>query len=213
MLNVLRSSRSPRHIRLEGGIAIGLGMVMSLLWMALQEQGASEKISALKIQKTAWQQQLLIPSVSTSQVEGLLFSIDQEKLRIAALEKHQTLRNDLAEVQALLFAKTYQGRSSPVKLQSLRWQEGNFEWEGVSLEPLVLQGLLQEVSHFPRWQTLPTVVQILNKPVSAGLPTQPYVAFKLEGRLESDVLPMPLPLPKPNPAPMPKPSPLLRKLP
>ena len=128
MLNVLRSSRSPRHIRLEGGIAIGLGIVMSLLWMALQEQGASEKISALKIQKTAWQQQLLIPSVSTSQVEGLLFSIDQEKLRIAALEKHQTLRNDLAEVQALLFAKTYQGRSSPVKLQSLRWQEGNFEW-------------------------------------------------------------------------------------
>ena len=59
MLNVLRSSRSPRHIRLEGVIAIGLGMVMSLLWMALQEQGASEKISALKIQKTAWQQQLL----------------------------------------------------------------------------------------------------------------------------------------------------------
>ena len=194
MLNVLRSSRSPRHIRLEGGIAIGLGMVISLLWMALQEQGASEKISALKIQKTAWQQQLLIPSVSTSQ-----------------LEKHQTLRNDLAEVQALLFAKTYQGRSSPVKLQSLRWQEGNFEWEGVSLEPLVLQGLLQEVSHFPRWQTLPTVVQILNKPVSAGLPTQPYVAFKLEGRLESDVLSVPLPTP--NPAPMPKPSPLLRKLP
>ena len=39
MLNVLRSSRSPRHIRLEGGIAIGLGIVMSLLWMALQEQG------------------------------------------------------------------------------------------------------------------------------------------------------------------------------
>ena len=97
-----------------------------------------------------------------------------------------------------------------MKLQSLRWQEGNFEWEGVSLEPLVLQGLLQEVSHFPRWQTLPTLVQILNKPVSAGLPTQPYVAFKLEGRLESDVLPVPLP--KPNPAAMPKPSPLLRKL-
>ena len=192
MLNVLRSSRLPRHIRLEGGIAIGLGMLMSLLWVALQEHGASEKISALKIQKTEWQQQLLMPSVSPSQAAGLVFSIEQEKLRIAALEKHQTMRNDLAEVQALLFAKTYQGRSSPVKLQRLRWQEGNFEWESVSLEPLVLQGLLQEVSQFPRWQTLPRVVQIQNKPVTAGMPNHQFVVFKLEGRLESDALPMPV---------------------
>jgi hypothetical protein len=48
------------------------------------------------------------------------------------------------------------------------------------------------VSQFPRWQTLPRVVQIQNKPVTAGMPNHQFVAFKLEGRLESDALPMPV---------------------
>jgi len=192
MLNVLRSSLAPRHIRLEGGIAIALGISVSLLWMGLQEQAASGKLNALKIEKTEWQQQLRTPSISASQVEGLLFTIGQEKLRILALEKHQALRNDLAEVQSLLFTKRYQGQPSPVKLQKLRWQDGHFEWEGVSSEPLVLQSMLQEVSQFSRWQTLPRMVQIQNKPTTAGMPSLQLATFKLEGQLESDVSPGPV---------------------
>jgi hypothetical protein len=147
-------------------------------------------------EKQHWQAALQQTPSKPSEQATLQLSLTLTTQRVEALEKRQSMRLDLQEVQALLFANSAPQNRHSIRLQKLRWQMGQFEWEGSSSSPEALQALLLQTSRFDRWQRQPQLVQMQSAPVmdaatSKAASSGPKsftqsVAFKLEGQIEAD---------------------------
>ena len=204
MLNVLRLSQAPKQPKTLCIVAGILGFLSSMGWFLWQTHWAELSLPSLLQEKAQWTAQLLKKQPSQTDLEALQFSLTQATQRVQALEKRQSMRQDLEEVQALLFAKKPIQNSHLIRLQKLRWQGGHFEWEASTLSPEALQALLLQTSHFERWHTLPKLVQVQSatgldavvSTVSNVSTSSPKIAaqamvFKLEGQLDADVSNLP----------------------
>lgn len=204
MLNVLRLTQAPQQPKTLWIVACFLGFLLGIAWTLWQTHLAELSLPHLRQEKAQWTAQLLQKQPSQNDLEALQFSLTQATQRVQALEKRQSMRQDLEEVQALLFAKKPIQNSHPIRLQKLRWQGGHFEWEASTLSPEALQALLLQTSRFERWHTLPKLVQMQSATgldvvvltASAASSSSPKIAaqsmvFKLEGQIEADVSNLP----------------------
>ena len=213
MLNVLRLTQAPKQPKTLWIVACLFGFLLGIAWTLWQTHWAELSLPLLRQEKALWTAQLLQKQPTQTDLEALQFSLTQATQRVQALEKRQSMRQDLEEVQALLFAKKPIQNSHPIRLQKLRWQGGHFEWEASTLSPEALQALLLQTSRFERWHTLPKLVQVqsaagLDAVVSSAstasnslaAPTSPTsspkiaaqsMVFKLEGQIEADVSSLP----------------------
>lgn len=198
MMNVLRHLQPPQRPLQAGWLAVSMGLLLGLGGSVWQAQQAELNLPKLRIEKTEWQAQLQLAQqaqTSQSDMDGLQFSLTQATQRLQALEHRQSMRLDLQEVQALLFAKKPLRHQNEIQLQKLHWQGGRFEWEGSSLSSTAVQDLLVQVNSFDRWQTAPQMVQVQSdnalpgavpslvlKPTHQGM--TPSMLFKLEGQIE-----------------------------
>jgi hypothetical protein len=122
--------------------------------------------------------------------------LTQAKARVQALEKRQSMRVDLEEVQSLVLAPSAFLKKDQIQLQKLRWQGGHFEWEGSSSSPEALQALLAQMNRFDRWHAQPQLVQMQSaSPFDMTASKAPHVGpksithnviFKLEGQIDGD---------------------------
>ena len=196
MLNVLRLSQPIQQPKIIWYVASVMGVLLSLGCTVWQSQWAERSMPRLLEEKQHWQAALHQAPSKPSEQAALQLSLTLTTQRVQALEKRQSMRLDLQEVQALLFANSAPQNRHSIRLQKLRWQEGQFEWEGSSSSPEALQALLLQTSRFDRWQRQPQLVQMQSAPVldastpkaASSVPksfTQ-SVAFKLEGQIEAD---------------------------
>lgn len=196
MLNVLRLSQPTQQPKIFWYLASVMGVLLSLGWTVWQSQAAVRSMPRLLEEKQHWQAALQQAPSKPSEQAALQMSLMLTMQRVQALEKRQSMRLDLQEVQALLFANSALQSRHSIRLQKLRWQGGQFEWEGSSSSPEALQSLLIQTSRFDRWQRQPQLVQMQSAPVmdaaiskAASSGPKPFiqsVAFKLEGQIEAD---------------------------
>jgi hypothetical protein len=210
MLNVLRLTQAPQQPKTLWTVACLIGFLLSIAWTFWQTHWADLSLPRLRQEKAQWTAQLLQKQPTQIDLEALQFSLTQATQRVQALEKRQSMRQDLEEVQALLFTKKPIQNSHPIRLQKLRWQGGNFEWEASTLSPEALQALLLQTSQFERWHTLPKLVQMQsatgldavvsnasNASISSPKIASQSMVFKLEGQIEADVSNLPWVLQQP----------------
>ena len=207
MLNILRLTQTPPQTKTLWTVACLLGFLLGIAWTLWQAHLAELSLPYLRQEKAQWTAQLLQKQPTQTDLEALQFSLTQATQRVQALKKRQSMRQDLEEVQALLFAKKPIQNSHPIRLQKLRWQGGHFEWEASTLSPEALQALLFQTSRFERWHTPPKLVQMQSatgqdaivSTASTALTatnSSPKIAaqsmvFKLEGQIEADVSNLP----------------------
>ncbi len=200
MLNVLRLSQSTQRPKSLVHVASAVGVLLGMGWTMWQAHWAQNSMPMLQEEKTHWQsvlqKSLRVPPLTPSQKTAMQTSLTQAKARVQALEKRQSMRLDLEEVQSLLLAPSAFLKKDQIQLQKLRWQGGHFEWEGSSSSPEALQALLAQMNRFGRWHAQPQLVQMqsassfdMTASKTAHLGPQPVthnVIFKLEGQIDVD---------------------------
>ena len=110
MLNVLRlsypikRSKTLWYMASAMGIFIGLGCT---IWQAHWAQSSMPNLQEEhRHWQTALQTSLKLPPLTPSQKTAMQTSLTQAKERVQALEKRRSMRQDLEEVQTLLFASS-----------------------------------------------------------------------------------------------------------
>ena len=200
MLNVLRLSYPIKRRKTLWYVAFAMGIFIGLGCTIWQAYWAQISMPNLQEEHRHWQDalqtSLKLPPLTPSQKTAMQTSLTQAKERVQALEKRQSMRLDLEEVQSLLFASSSFRKKDLIQLQKLRWQGGHFDWEGSSSSPETLQGLLAQMSQFDRWHVQPQLVQMqsasvidvaASKTPNVGpKPLTHNVIFKLEGQIEVD---------------------------
>ncbi len=200
MLNVLRLSQSTQRPKSLVHVASAVGVLLGMGWTMWQAHWAQNSMPMLQEEKTHWQsvlqKSLRVPPLTPSQKTAMQTSLTQAKARVQALEKRQSMRLDLEEVQSLLLAPSAFLKKDQIQLQKLRWQGGHFEWEGSSSSPEALQALLAQMNRFGRWHAQPQLVQMqsassfdMTASKTAHLGPQSIthnVIFKLEGQIDVD---------------------------
>ncbi len=200
MLNVLRLSQSTQRPKSLVHVASAVGVLLGMGWTMWQAHWAQNSMPMLQEEKTHWQsvlqKSLRVPPLTPSQKTAMQTSLTQAKARVQALEKRQSMRLDLEEVQSLLLAPSAFLKKDQIQLQKLRWQGGHFEWEGSSSSPEALQALLAQMNRFGRWHAQPQLVQMqsassfdmtASKTAHLGLQSITHnVIFKLEGQIDVD---------------------------
>ena len=185
MLNVLRLSQTPERPSMLVYVASALGLFLGVAGTFLQAQWAEWDIPTLLQKKQQLETVLLHATPTQLDEQSMQTNLTQAKQRFQALDQRQSMRLDLQEVQALLFAKKPIPNGNQIRMQKLHWQGGRFEWEGTSLSPEALQALLLQANSFDRWHTQPKLVQ-----VQSGV-------FKLEGQIDVNVADLPWTLQQP----------------
>ena len=200
MLNVLRLSYPIKRPKTLWYVASAMGIFIGLGCTIWQAHWAQSSMPNLQEEHRHWQDalqaSLKLPPLTPSQKTAMQTSLTQAKERVHALEKRQSMRQDLEEVQSLLFASSSFRKKDLIQLQKLRWQGGHFDLEGSSSTPETLQALLAQMSQFDRWHVQPQLVQMqsasvidvaASKTPNVGpKPLTHNVIFKLEGQIEVD---------------------------
>lgn len=180
MLNLLRTSvASTRHVRQELLTVSGVGLSMGLLGLwhfenqaALALHLASTTASTHAVQ--AVQAIQAKPNLSVNHA-AVLAQAQQNKLaslaRLAYLDRRQSQREDLTEVQETWLLSRLGSTQNMLKLQSQQFHQGQFTWEGVAVQSIDLDGLVHTLNRFQRWQQAPVLVQMQAESAdpSAGL--------------------------------------------
>ena len=158
MLNVLRSSKLEfRKSFIETMMALGLGVVMATVMIALQELDAQRELAAhsFNVPNIGAEQQE--ETLSESDVAQVQLDLVQLKSRVQYLMRRQEEREDLMDVQAIFMAQVSGPKGAVGELNSLQWQHGMLEFEGLTLPTEDWHTLLSEINLFDRWQTAPQI--------------------------------------------------------
>lgn len=192
MLNVLRHLPQPERPFNVGWVCFVAGVLSSIGLLAWQAHVATLEMPQGLLEKMRWEELLQQTQPAQSEMDALQFSVTQATQRLEALEKRQSVRLDLQEIQARLFLEKNHRQFNALQMQKLHWQAGRFEWQGTSLSPNALQALLLQISSFERWQTQPQLVQMQSTASANGGADSVSktdgtgVVFKLEGQIQSD---------------------------
>ena len=160
MLNLLRSSKAElRQSSIEMGMAIGLAVCMATALIVLEETDAQEKMTQLgsPLPRSAAAHQLEV--ISETEAANAQVELTRLKSRVNYLTRRQSERDDWSDVQAILFANHGSQKGLLAELQSLHWQHGKLEFEGLSADPAKWQSLMNNMTLFDRWKTSPQLLQ------------------------------------------------------
>jgi len=158
MLNVLRSSKLElRNSWNETIMALGLGLLISVAIIALQEADAQQEMAAQLFKEPNMAAELNQDKISEGEVAQARLELTELKSRVNYLMLRQEEREDLMDVQAILMAQAWGQKGVVGELKSLQWQQGTLEFEGLSLRSDDWRTLLIDIHLFDRWKTEPQI--------------------------------------------------------
>ena len=173
MLNLLRSSkRELRKLHIEMMRAFGMAALMVTALIVWQEINAQQEM-ALAISNLRSFEPIQSPEVvSETEAANAQLELARLKSRVNYLTGRQEEQDDLNEVQTILFANHGGRKGVMAELQSLHWQQGKLEFEGLSEDPEKWHGLMNDMILFDRWKTAPQMFhahKALTKPLLGGV--------------------------------------------
>jgi len=130
--------------------------------------------------------------VSETDASNAQLELARLKSRVNYLTRRQEEQDDLNEVHAILLANHGGRKGVMAELQSLHWQQGKLEFEGLSEDPEKWHVLMNDMILFDRWKTAPQMLhahKALTKPLLGGVS---LVEVKLKAALWAHVSNPPL---------------------
>jgi hypothetical protein len=110
--------------------------------------------------------------VSETDAANAQLELARLKSRVNYLTRRQEEQDDLNEVHAILLANHGSRKGVVSELQSLHWQQGKLEFEGLSEDPEKWHSLMNDMILFDRWKTAPQMRhahKALTKPLLGGV--------------------------------------------
>jgi hypothetical protein len=173
MLNLLRSSKLElRKLHIEMMMAFGMAALMVVALIVWEEIHAQqEMVLAISIQPSFVSIQQ-VEVVSETEAANAQLELARLKSRVNYLTRRQEEQDDLNEVHTILLANHGGRKGVMAELQSLHWQQGKLEFEGLSEDPEKWHGLMNDMILFDRWKTAPQMLhahKALTKPLLGGV--------------------------------------------
>lgn len=186
MLNLLRSSKLElRQSYIEMLMAIGLAVCMAGALIFLEETDAQQELTQLESQMASNAVVHQPEVISEVEVSSAQIELTRLKSRVNYLTRRQTERDDWNDVQAILFANHGSQKGVLAELQSLHWQHGKLEFEGLSEDPAKWQSLMNNMMLFDRWKTAPQILHA-HRPLNRSSPSEAsLVEVKVKANLWS----------------------------
>jgi tellurite resistance-related uncharacterized protein len=152
-------------------MAIGLAVCMAGALIFLEETDAQQELTQLESQMASNAAVHQPEVISEVEVSSAQIELTRLKSRVNYLTRRQTERDDWNDVQAILFANHGSQKGVLAELQSLNWQHGKLEFEGLSEDPAKWQSLMNNMMLFDRWKTAPQILhahRAMSKPLHSG---------------------------------------------
>lgn len=172
MLNLLRSSkRELRKLHIEMMMAFGMAALMVTALIVWQEINAQQEMAQAISNLRSFVSIQQVEVVSETDAANAQLELARLKSRVNYLTRRQEEQDDLNEVHAILLANHGSRKGVVAELQSLHWQQGKLEFEGLSEDPEKWQNLMRDMILFDRWKTAPQIFHAhrpMGKPLLSG---------------------------------------------
>ncbi len=173
MLNLLRSSkRELRKLHIEMMMAFGMAALMVTALIVWQEINAQQEMVQAISNLRSFVSIQQVEVVSETDAANAQLELARLKSRVNYLTRRQEEQDDLNEVHAILLANHGSRKGVVAELQSLHWQQGKLEFEGLSEDPEKWHSLMNDMILFDRWKTAPQMRhahKALTKPLLGGV--------------------------------------------
>ena len=172
-------------------LAVGLGMLWGLLGVLSMENDASQAMahafSVVPVTEPALASQLVLklPTASPDELAQAQKTSAANLPRLAFLERRQSQREDVTEVQEMWLLSRLGSTPSMVTLQSQQWLQGQFAWEGLAGQPIDLDNLVHTLNRFGRWHQAPVVMQMQSESTDKSAGQRKGLVFQLQARLQA----------------------------
>jgi hypothetical protein len=173
MLNLLRSSKLElRKFHIEMMMAFGMAALMVTALIVWQEINAQQEMAQAISNLRSFVSIQQVEVVSETDAANAQLELARLKSRVNYLTRRQEEQDDLNEVHAILLANHGSRKGVVAELQSLHWQQGKLEFEGLSEDPEKWHSLMNDMILFDRWKTAPQLRhahKALTKPLLGGV--------------------------------------------
>jgi hypothetical protein len=173
MLNLLRSSKLElRKFHIEMMMAFGMAALMVTALIVWQEINAQQEMAQAISNLRSFVSIQQVEVVSETDAANAQLELARLKSRVNYLTRRQEEQDDLNEVHAILLANHGSRKGVVAELQSLHWQQGKLEFEGLSEDPEKWHSLMNDMILFDRWKTAPQMRhahKALTKPLLGGV--------------------------------------------
>lgn len=183
MLNLLPSSRFNNlrtYLEIASALCLGVSLMAVIIWQT--EKDAKQEIAALNFKSLQSSGTQSTEPVTADQASNAQAEFAALKARVTYLSLRQEEREDLTEVQRMLLKPVSQ-MGTKAELQSLQWQNGMLEFEGLSDSPEDWHSLMNDMSLFDRWKTRPQILQTHSVASKAPQSGGSQVVLKLKANL------------------------------
>lgn len=192
MLNLIaRTHNATPGSTQEMLLAVGLGLLWGLLGVLSLENDASQAMahafSVVPVTEPALASQLVLklPIASPDELAQAQKTSAANLPRLAFLERRQSQREDVTEVQEMWLLSRLGSTPSMVTLQSQQWLQGQFSWEGLAGQPIDLDNLVHTLNRFGRWHQAPVVMQMQSESTNKSTDQRKGLVFQLQARLQA----------------------------
>jgi hypothetical protein len=173
MLNLLRSSKLElRKLHIEMMMAFGVAALMVVALIVWEEIHAQQEMVQAISNQASFVSIQQVEVVSETDAANAQLELARLKSRVNYLTRRQEEQDDLNEVHAILLANHGGRKRVMAELQSLHWQQGKLEFEGLSEDPEKWHSLMNDMILFDRWKTAPQMRhahKALTKPLLGGV--------------------------------------------
>ena len=159
MLNLLRSSqRELSKFHIEMMMALGMGVLLAAALIVLEETDAQQEMAQHISHLPSFGELQQPQGMTDIQIAKAQVELAHLKSRVNYLTRRQEERDDLNDVQAILLENHGSQKGLVADLQSLQWQHGQLEFEGLSEDAEKWQALMNDMTRFDRWKTAPQML-------------------------------------------------------
>ena len=184
MLNLLRSSKLElRKLHIEMMTAFGMATLMVAALIVWEEINAQQEMAQAISNLPSFVSMQQVEVVSETEAANAQLELARLKSRVNYLTRRQEEQDDLNEVQAILLANHGGRKGVMAELQSLHWQQGKLEFEGLSEDPEKWHGLMNDMILFDRWKTAPQMLHAHRAMTKPSLSGASLVEVKLKAAL------------------------------
>ena len=184
MLNLLRSSKLElRKLHIEMMMAFGMAALMVVALIVWEEIHAQQEMVQAISNQPRFVSIQQVEVVSETDAANAQLELARLKSRVNYLTRRQEEQDDLNEVHAILLANHGGRKGVTAELQSLRWQQGKLEFEGLSEDPEKWHGLMNDMILFDRWKTAPQMLHAHRAMAKPSLSGASLVEVKLKAAL------------------------------
>ncbi len=184
MLNLLRSSKLElRKLYIEMMMAFGTAVLLVAALIVWEELNAQQEMAQAISNLPSFVSVQPMEVVSETEAANAQLELARLKSRVNYLTRRQEEQDDLNAVQAILLANHGGRHGVMAELQSLHWQQGKLEFEGLSEDPEKWHGLMNDMILFDRWKTAPQMLHAHRAMTKPSLSGASLVEVKLKAAL------------------------------